>query len=184
MALQRFDSTFRPKRSDAKRGRILYVEDDDANWQITERYLRGKFELRRAKHSREAFELTAKEAFDLILLDIELAGSEHDGIRICRIMRGLEPMPWGMDRPAWLNDTIPVVVVTAYVARYPREELLKHGCNEVVTKPVDYTRLLLVSSRLIVKGLHESSAPSSKPPSARGATLSGNAVDLREKSRG
>ncbi|MBN2194856.1 MAG: response regulator [Polyangiaceae bacterium] len=165
MVLRRFGPAFRPKEDGATGGRILYVEDDDANWRITERYLRGKYDLRRAKNSREALELVCNGTFHLILLDIELAGSEHDGIEICRILRGIAPMPWGFGRPAGLDDKVPIVVVTAYVARYPREELLTYGCNEVVTKPVEYTRLLLVSSRLIVRELHDSApAASSKAP--------------------
>jgi len=173
MALQRLQPAFRPQRGEAGRGRILYVEDDDANWRVTERYLRSKYELRRGRNSGEAFELLSREVFQLLLLDIELAGSDHDGIGICRILRGIEPLPRGFTRPEWLDEAVPIVFVTAYAARYPREELLALGGNEVVTKPVDYTRLLLVSSRLMVRRIHDSeparvSRPGSDRPSLPG----------------
>ena len=167
MALTRFSPPARARKLDSPvQGRILYVEDDDANWRITERYLRGKFEIERAATSREAFGYLTRNHYDLLLLDIELAGSDHDGLAICRIIRGQDPMPPGYVRPAWLKEDVPVVFVTAYTARYPREELLRLGGNEVVTKPVDYTRLLLVSSRLIVSKLHDRSG-SGRPSSPR-----------------
>ncbi len=155
MALARMSPTFSRNISPgAAQGRVLYVEDEDANWKITERYLRGKFELKRARSSSEALSLVGTQSFDLLLLDIELAGSELDGLGLCRVFRGTAPPPQGFRRPGWLTEAVPIVFVTAYTARYPREELLRLGANEVVTKPVDYTRLLLVSSRLIVSGLH------------------------------
>ena len=45
----------------------------------------------------------------------------------------------------------PVVFVTAYSARYDKPSLIEAGADDVITKPVDYTRLLLVSSRLLVR---------------------------------
>lgn len=178
MTLRRFEVTFRPRQEGGERGRILYVEDEDANWRITERFLRDRFDLRRARNSREALELLIREPFQLILLDIELAGSEHDGIGICRVLRGMTPMPWGLPRPEWLDEAVPIVFVTAYVSRYPREELLALGGNDVVTKPVDFTRLLLLSSRLIVSRLRDAApARSSNPPSTTRPSPRGRGED-------
>jgi CheY-like chemotaxis protein len=131
---------------------ILYVEDDDANWRVTERFLRGKYRLSRARNSDEAAALLSREKYDLILLDIELSGSRHDGIEICRLLRGRSGGPDASD-PRWQAHGVPIVFVTAYAARYSKEALLEAGADDVVTKPVDYTRLLLVSSRLIVRSL-------------------------------
>ena len=51
-------------------------------------------------------------------------------------------------------DDTPVVFVTAYASRYSKETLLnKAAADDVITKPVDFTRLRLVTSRLIVKDL-------------------------------
>ena len=128
--------------------KILYVEDEDANWQVTELHLRGKYDIRRATNSTEALAMLEREEFDLILLDIQLAGSPLDGIQICRAIRaGLRP---GLPRNEQIMRT-PIVFVTAYSARYDKPALLEAGGDDVVTKPVDYTRLLLVSSRLLVR---------------------------------
>ena len=64
--------------------KVLYVEDEDTNWNVTELHLRGKYNLSRARDSQETFEILSKERFDLILLDIQLSGSEYDGIETCK----------------------------------------------------------------------------------------------------
>lgn len=157
MSLKRI-SNFNPSRSakGEQRHRILYVEDDDATWQVTERYLRDRYDIERARNSDEALQLLRGKPFNLILLDIELAGSTLDGITLCRVLRGrAESRHVRVSVPPGV-DQIPIVFVTAYTARYPREELLEAGADEAVTKPVDYTRLLLVSSRLLVSGVRAS----------------------------
>lgn len=130
--------------------RILYVEDEDSNWQVTELHLRDRYHLVRAQNSAEAFSLLARERFDLILLDIQLSGSMLDGIQICRSIR--EGIRASREQRERVQHT-PIVFVTAYSARYDKQALIDAGGDDVVTKPVDYTRLLLVSSRLLVRAL-------------------------------
>lgn len=146
-----------------ERHRILYVEDDDATWQVTERFLRDRYDIERAKNSDEALLLLREKRFNLILLDIELAGSQLDGIALCRVLRGRpESRHQRITVPPGI-DQVPIVFVTAYTARYPKEELLAAGADEAVTKPVDYTRLLLVSSRLLVSRVRTPSRPAENP---------------------
>jgi CheY-like chemotaxis protein len=154
MALRRV-SSFNLTRTvvDKEQQRILYVEDDDATWQVTERYLRERYTIERARNSDEALQMLREKPFNLILLDIELAGSALDGIALCRVLRGKpDPRHARYSQPPGM-DGVPIVFVTAYTARYPKEELLAMGADEAVTKPVDYTRLLLVSSRLLLSGV-------------------------------
>lgn len=130
---------------------ILYVEDEDANWEVTQLSLRGKFRLQRARTAQEAFEMLAEQTFDLILMDIQLGGSDLNGIEICRALTGQRtgPLPeYAMN----VRATCPIVFVTAYSSLYSRDELLASGGKELVTKPVDFTHLLLVISRLMVQG--------------------------------
>ncbi len=148
MALKRLARPMPRGASSGQLSKILYVEDEDANWQVTELHLRGKYELKRAVNSAEALAAIEREHFDLILLDIQLSGSELDGIQICHAIRaGLRP---GIPRRESIMKT-PIVFVTAYSARYDKPALIETGGDDVVTKPVDYTRLLLVSSRLLVR---------------------------------
>ena len=60
-------------------------------------------------------------------------GSFHEGINMAS---------------AW---DLPVIFVTAYNARYTREELIDAGGNDLIPKPVDFTRLALTMTRLILR---------------------------------
>lgn len=137
---------------DSLRDRILYVEDEDANWSVTELHLRGKYKLDRARNSQEAFKCLHEQDYDLILLDIQLAGSKYDGIEICKILKRLPDVEVPPEASELRYEQVPVVFVTAYAERYSKEMLMQAGGDDVITKPVDFTRLRLVSSRLLVRG--------------------------------
>ncbi len=131
--------------------KILYVEDEDSNWAVAEFGLSGKFELVRAKNAREAFEHIARGGFRLILMDIQLHGSELNGIDITRILKGRH----AGDVPDYARgitcpDT-PMIFVTAYGDQYNREELLGAGAEEVIPKPVDFPHLIVAISRLLAR---------------------------------
>jgi two-component system sensor histidine kinase BarA len=130
---------------------ILYVEDEDMNWELAEFSLRQKYKLTRAASSREAFSLLSKQKFDLILMDIQLSGSDLSGIEITQILKDR----YQGTAPAYAStirclDT-PIIFVTAYTARYSRDDLRKAGGDELVAKPVDFTRLSFAISRLVLR---------------------------------
>ncbi|MEM6532895.1 MAG: response regulator [Myxococcota bacterium] len=137
----------------ADRKRLLYVEDDDSIWEVTEFALRKDYVLQRAKNSSEAFSALRTGEYDLILMDIELQGSELNGIEICQVLKGKMPLESNsFSGPVDIADT-PVVFVTAYATRYSRDELIRAGGDDRITKPVDFTRLSLVISRLLMRSL-------------------------------
>ena len=70
------------------RVRLLYVEDNDANWDIAQLLLKGSYILTRGRTAGEMVDILGKSTFDIILMDIELAGSELDGIQLTRLLRG------------------------------------------------------------------------------------------------
>ena len=84
MALSRFNPTTSRTTAGTARS-ILYVEDEDTNWEVTEFALRDRYKLTRAQNSRDAFKLLSSNRYDLILMDIQLSGSELNGIEITRI---------------------------------------------------------------------------------------------------
>lgn len=131
--------------------RILYVEDEDANWEVTQLSLRGKYDLVRARSAQEAFQLLATTSFDLVLLDIQLKGSGLNGIEICEVLTGRR----SQDVPDFARGVRfdgPIVFVTAYAALHSREELKASGARDLISKPVDFTHLLMVLSRIMVQG--------------------------------
>ncbi len=150
MAFERFEPGPKTSRSQ-KKWRILYVEDEDINWEVTQLALKDHHHIERAKTDFEAFSVLRRNIYDLILMDIQLSGSKLNGIEITRVLKQVDGAPapsyaQGIDA----RDT-PVVFVTAYTARYTRAELLQAGGNEAAYKPVDFVRLQLVIARLLVK---------------------------------
>lgn len=131
--------------------RVLYVEDEDANWEVTQLSLRGKCELVRARTSREAFERVSEQVFDLILMDIQLAGSDLSGIAVAEALTGRrrEGLP---SYASGIRTSTPIVFVTAYSSLHSREDLIASGAQELITKPVDFAHLLMVISRLMARG--------------------------------
>lgn len=151
MALTRFNPVPKAKSRETEKQKILYVEDEDTNWEVTQLSLRDKFTLQRAATSAEAFAILTKEKFDLILMDIQLSGSDLNGIEITQSLRGLD----NGGGPAYARDIdcqgARIIFVTAYSARYTKEELIEAGGDDLITKPVDFTRLSLAISRLLVR---------------------------------
>jgi CheY-like chemotaxis protein len=130
--------------------RILYVEDEDTNWEVAQLWLRDKFNLTRAKNDREVFELLGKEKFDLILMDIQLSGSTLNGVDITKILRGGGIAQAPLFAQNIDCDNARIIFVTAYSARYSRSELVQAGGDEMLAKPVNFRRLSVAISKLLV----------------------------------
>ncbi len=131
--------------------KILYVEDEDANFEVTALSLRGKYQIDRARDSKETFECLSSSSYDLILMDIQLAGSDLNGIEMCEILTGKRTS----DIPDYAENvrlSCPIVIVTAYASLYSKEDMLASGAHDFITKPVDFTHLLIVLSRLMIRG--------------------------------
>lgn len=151
MGLKKLSSKASASASAAAKEKVLYVEDEDTNWEVAELSLRGRYDLVRARNARECFEHLKRDKYELVLMDIQLSGSELDGVEITNILKGL----YKQDAPDFTSGVrlqgAPIVFMTAYAARYSKAELLEAGGDELVTKPVDFTRLALVVSRLMVR---------------------------------
>src|SRR5689334_19198772 len=125
---------------------ILYVEDEDENWTVAELRLRGRFHMVRAATDEQACEAIRAHGPTLhtVLMDIQLKGSQLDGIKLCRLFRGSLADP---DLPPYARDcptiTAPIIFVTAYGQRYTEAELKGVGGHMLITKPVDFNRIPL-----------------------------------------
>ena len=117
--------------TDAERQRILYVEDEDDNFIVAQFALRDRFELVRAKSDREACEILRNESFELILMDIQLSGSELNGIELTQVLKGLKKDAV----PEYARDLdikgARIIIVTAYAARYSDEDVMLAGGDEI-----------------------------------------------------
>jgi two-component system NtrC family sensor kinase len=156
MALKRVRAGRSEERANQKnevaskdRPRILYVEDNSMNWETTSLELRREYTLDWARDSRSVYQKLKQESYDLILMDIELAGSELNGIQITRCLRGQV-----VDNPPdYMKDLksvdTPILFLTAYTAKYDSESLAYTGADGVLTKPVDFQQLQKSMMQLI-----------------------------------
>ena len=146
---------------------VLYVEDEDVNWEVAELALRSKFQLTRAKTAEEAFKHLSTKSYDLILMDIQLMGSEFNGIEITQILR----RKYDQEIPEYARgihaDATKIIFVTAYSARYGKKELIAAGGDDLMTKPVDFTRLSLVMSRMVARGAYQDASPAPRQDERR-----------------
>jgi CheY-like chemotaxis protein len=135
--------------------RVLYVEDEDLNWEITQHELDGRYQLTRAKTAQEAFLLLAKNSYHLILMDIQLSNSQADGLAITRILKGRHEGPLPLLAQGIKPIDTPIIFVTAYQARYNKAELITAGGADLLTKPVNFTQLSFAIARVWARGSRE-----------------------------
>ena len=150
MALRKISGRTEDKARLAQRPRVLYVEDEDTNWEVAEHALRGGYDLMRARNAQETFAALERERFDLVLMDIQLSGSDLSGIDITKVLRGM-PLARAATYDGVRLPTTPIVFVTAYGSLYSREHLLAAGGTDMVAKPVCFPAMSLLMSRLIAR---------------------------------
>jgi two-component system sensor histidine kinase/response regulator len=114
--------------------RIAYVEDNPTNQELVERVARmTHHRIIPFSEGEIALEALQQEQFDLILMDVELAGKVN-GLDVVRTLRGQ-----GMRTP--------IIAVTAYAMMGDRERCLAAGCNDYLPKPIPIKDLLAMLER-------------------------------------
>jgi CheY-like chemotaxis protein len=133
---------------------LLYVEDDDMNWEVAQMRLAKRYRLHRARNGIEACKLVRELGASLsaVLMDIQLQGSDIDGTALTMLFKGklppslIPPYAVGID-----PISAPVVYLTANGVRFEQSELLRTGASFVVSKPVDFVSLAVGLNRLILE---------------------------------
>jgi CheY-like chemotaxis protein len=134
-----------------KKEALLYVEDDDDNWVVAEMRLRNAYDLTRAATAEQACRILAQRGaeFSAILMDIELRGSDLNGVELTELLRGMRQRTgaplYARTLPV-LNT--PVVFVTAHGAKYSDSYLLHAGGSKVISKPVNFGELNVALTQL------------------------------------
>jgi CheY-like chemotaxis protein len=127
-----------------RRELLLYVEDDDDNWHVAELRLGKLYQIHRASSSKQACELLRDKGpvFSAILMDIELKGSDLDGVGLTEVIRGKGAIRGAPSYTAQVPvlDT-PIIFVTAHNAKYSDTMLVLAGGDKVIPKPVDFGAL-------------------------------------------
>ena len=121
--------------------KVLLVEDNPTNQKITSTILqRQGWEIKCANNGKEAVEMAGKEAFDLILMDVQMP--EMDGITATKIIR---------EREKQLNKHTPIIALTAHAFEEDRQKCLKAGMDAYITKPIEVKRLQKVVKDILGK---------------------------------
>ena len=109
---------------------ILLVEDSDDSRHVLKLSLEANgYRVLEAHGGREAVEAARERCPDLILMDLNMP--EMDGLAAARLIRECrEPC-----------QDVPIVALTAFDVYGMREAALEAGCNDYLTKPVDFDLL-------------------------------------------
>lgn len=109
-----------------RKKRILIAEDNDSNYLLLLKVLGKNYHLIRAVNGEEAITLFNKEYPDVILMDVKMP--VMDGLQATREIRKI-------------NSYIPIFALTAHAFDEDKNQALKAGCNDFITKPVNVIRL-------------------------------------------
>jgi PAS domain S-box-containing protein len=108
--------------------RILLVEDSSDIAELIRIHIEDAgADLQIAQTAEKARQLLSSDAFDLILLDIQLPKiSGHQFIKEIRIV----------------DPSIPVIAITAHSTKTEKNACLKNGFNDFITKPINFNCLI------------------------------------------
>jgi CheY-like chemotaxis protein len=130
------------------RPRILYVEDELRNFDVAQANLEHDYELLHAATDVEACELLRSigEPLAAILLDIQLQGSQLNGVHLCHLIRGHQVPMVDFAQGVPVLPRTPIFFMSAYRSRYTHE-IRDAGATAFVAKPVEFTALSLALAR-------------------------------------
>lgn len=118
---------------------VMVVEDFEDNRFMMRRLLEmSGYSVLEAINGEEAVELAQSELPSLILMDLSLP--LLDGLAATRRIREVPEL-----------QRIPIVAVSAHDTADFHAEALAAGCNDYVTKPIDFDQLEALLSRLLPK---------------------------------
>jgi CheY-like chemotaxis protein len=119
-----------------RRPRVLLVEDSEDNRLMMKRLVEmSGYEVIEAVNGQEAVEIAQITVPDLILMDLSLP--KVDGLAATRCIRRMPAL-----------KSVPIIVISAHDTADFHSEALASGCNEYVTKPIDFGQLELLLKRL------------------------------------
>jgi len=127
--------------------RVLLTDDNAINRQVIKLFLAPQgCDIVEATNGKEALDLLARHAFDIVLLDIHMP-----------VMDGKETIQRLRAEPRWKD--LPVIALTADAMSGDREKYLALGMSDYVSKPVDQREL--IAKMHVVKGWDAPAAPQS-----------------------
>ena len=120
---------------------ILLVEDKDLNRKVVRIVLKAKgYKVLEATAAEETLEILQAETPDLILMDTALPGGT-DGEELTQQIKA---------DPRWSH--VPILALTAVAMKGDRERILRAGCDDYISKPIDTHILVELVDKYIKEG--------------------------------
>lgn len=124
------------ENNEGSRPVVLVVEDFEDNRFMMRRLLEmSGYRVVEAVNGNQAVERAVSDRPDIILMDLSLP--QLDGLAATRRIRSQDGM-----------RKVPIVAVSAHDSADFHAEALAAGCNEYVTKPIDFDQLVQLLGRL------------------------------------
>ena len=118
---------------------VLLVEDTEDNRFMMRRLLEMTgYRVVEAMNGEEAVKMAQAESPQLILMDLSLP--VIDGLAATRLIRKLPDC-----------QLTPIIAVSAHDTSDFQSEAIQAGCNNYITKPIDFNELELLIARLLKK---------------------------------
>lgn len=105
---------------------ILVAEDNESNFLLVFTVLKRDYSIIRAHNGIEAIDKFESEHPDVILMDIKMP--DMDGLTATKKIREHD-------------SHTPIIALSAFAFETDKQEAMSAGCNDYITKPVDF-RLL------------------------------------------
>ena len=118
---------------------VLVVDDfDDARLTLKRLLELRDYSVLEATNGREALELVQRRCPDLILMDLNMP--QMDGLEAAKRIRQCRD----------LCQNVPIIALTAYDTYGMKEAALEAGCDDYLTRPVDFEQLDGMLRRFLV----------------------------------
>ncbi len=122
--------TTEPSKRSLRGLRVLLTDDNAINRQVIKLFLAPQgCDISEATNGKEALDLIAQHAFDIVLLDVHMP-----------VMDGKEAIQRLRADPRW--NSLPVIALTADAMSGDREKYIALGMTDYLSKPVDQRELI------------------------------------------
>ena len=119
---------------------ILLVEDDFMNIKLAQHVLESDgYTVLKATTGQEALNQIQNNSPDLILMDIQLP--DIDGMTLVRIIRAKDT-----------TKETAILALTAYAMKGDREKIIKTGCNDYISKPINVEKFITTVRKYLDTG--------------------------------
>jgi len=119
--------------------KVLLAEDNEINQQFSVALLKKMgHQVSLAENGKDALAALGKDAFDLVLMDIQMP-----------VMGGQEALAALRERERGTGAHLPVIALTAYALKGDEEKFLAQGFDGYISKPLEVKKLVAEMHRVL-----------------------------------